>query len=413
MNPDENHRGAYNQDKPFHELAIGCERCHGPGKEHIEFHDASSVGASVKDPIVNPDKLTPELREAVCYQCHLSGAPRVTRYGRSDFDFRPGMHISDVWITFLKSGKNEGGKIKVVSQVEQMQLSQCFVQSKGEFGCISCHDPHRSPTPETRIGFYRDKCLTCHQNGTEQTECTEALDARKKNSPDDSCIKCHMPTLDADDIAHLALTDHRVHVPGDNYQVKAKEVDGFRVWNDKEVPDHAVARARTIALAASAFTSRNRSMAESASGNFKSFDPPAKDDLPLQEAVAQLYLVAGNYRQAMKIWNKLLEQHPRDQFLLDQISVAYQNADQLEEALPIYDRLFQVNNRRPSVLLRHLEVCKKLSKFKEGIKVAQRILELEPGIKSVHQWLDRAYRRTGDQNKAEHHRKLAEQIPSR
>ncbi|MEY3175750.1 MAG: hypothetical protein RLZZ436_3664, partial [Planctomycetota bacterium] len=45
-------------DPAFHELAIGCERCHGPGREHIEWHrrfaktDSKPTPAS-HDPIVN------------------------------------------------------------------------------------------------------------------------------------------------------------------------------------------------------------------------------------------------------------------------------------------------------------------------------------------------------------------------
>ena len=74
MNPIPQERNRFDEKKPFHELAIGCERCHGPGKKHIHFHEENHcrLGTNV-DPIVNPEKLSPELRDAVCYQCHLQG----------------------------------------------------------------------------------------------------------------------------------------------------------------------------------------------------------------------------------------------------------------------------------------------------------------------------------------------------
>jgi hypothetical protein len=72
-------------DPPFREIAIGCERCHGPGVNHIEFHQREeSVGS---DPIINPSRLDPGRREDVCTQCHLSGEGRFLRDG-SNFDLK-------------------------------------------------------------------------------------------------------------------------------------------------------------------------------------------------------------------------------------------------------------------------------------------------------------------------------------
>ena len=87
----ENH---YDPAKPFHELSIGCERCHGPGKEHVQMHLDGPVG---EDPfIVNPAKLEPRKRESVCNQCHLAGLWRQPRFGKSFLDFRPGQDLSEV-----------------------------------------------------------------------------------------------------------------------------------------------------------------------------------------------------------------------------------------------------------------------------------------------------------------------------
>jgi hypothetical protein len=54
--------------------AIGCERCHGPGERHAR--------SSGRRDVVNPARLEPALREAVCEQCHLQGEARVVRRGR-------------------------------------------------------------------------------------------------------------------------------------------------------------------------------------------------------------------------------------------------------------------------------------------------------------------------------------------
>src|SRR5262249_55424803 len=112
--------------------------------------------------IVNPRHLEPVLREAVCQQCHLQGEVRVVRRGRSLFDYRPGLPLHLFESAFTRLPENASGQ-KSVGHVEQIALSRCFQESKGRFGCISCHDPHELPAPEKKIAFYRGRCLQCHQ----------------------------------------------------------------------------------------------------------------------------------------------------------------------------------------------------------------------------------------------------------
>ena len=63
------------QQSAFSEMSIGCEKCHGPGKPHIEFHmsksESKSESGGAPDPIVNPGRLEIVARESVCNQCHL------------------------------------------------------------------------------------------------------------------------------------------------------------------------------------------------------------------------------------------------------------------------------------------------------------------------------------------------------
>jgi hypothetical protein len=187
----------------FHGLSIGCERCHGPG----ELHARRPGRIDGKDlTIVNPADLEPgELRESVCNQCHLQGVSRTNLPGRSSFDFRPGL-LLDAFVNISTSAYDPAMRGRAVGQVEQMRESLCYRQSGGQLGCISCHDPHRLPEAGERIAYYRGRCLECHAD----RGCSLPLPTRRTRSPEDDCTACHMPRKDATDVAHTALTDHRI-----------------------------------------------------------------------------------------------------------------------------------------------------------------------------------------------------------
>ena len=99
------------EDPPFLELGIGCERCHGPGKRHVEKFEADDWNADHETAedmlIVNPARLDRRLEESVCYQCHMGGKRRILRQGKSFHDFRPGMATEDVWTVFHRHKAGE------------------------------------------------------------------------------------------------------------------------------------------------------------------------------------------------------------------------------------------------------------------------------------------------------------------
>ena len=75
---------------PAGQLAIGCERCHGPGELHAAERARGVAPAGPDTSVVNPKHLSPDLRASVCAQCHLQGQERVDRRGRRRDEYRPG-----------------------------------------------------------------------------------------------------------------------------------------------------------------------------------------------------------------------------------------------------------------------------------------------------------------------------------
>jgi tetratricopeptide (TPR) repeat protein len=187
----------------FHEKAIGCENCHGPGSLHQDLHRAGKLSPDQEDlTIVHPGKLSRPLQEAVCAACHQSGPATVQLRGRRVTDYRPGMPLTDYRIHYRFAGAGEG--MTVVGHVEQLRLSACYQKSK-DLTCLSCHDPHQRSRPKDPTAYYRQKCLSCHSSQA----CALDEGQRRRQEPADSCAACHMPRGDTD-IPHIAFTHHRI-----------------------------------------------------------------------------------------------------------------------------------------------------------------------------------------------------------
>jgi hypothetical protein len=196
------------EHRPFQELSVGCENCHGPGDVHVEQRrKAAPLEGPVDPSIVNPAKLSPWLANNVCMACHENGDARVPQPGRSGLDYCPGTPLDDTIGLFsvpLKRGAED--KSPLLQHYSLMILSKCYLQSRGKLTCVTCHDPHVEPEGAEGVEFYRRKCLGCHT----ETSCAVPLAARMRKTPADDCAGCHMPKKKAAVISHSALTNHRI-----------------------------------------------------------------------------------------------------------------------------------------------------------------------------------------------------------
>jgi Tfp pilus assembly protein PilF len=198
-------RNAYEEPIPN---GIDCERCHGPGRLHVDRWSRGETPTGEGDPgIVNPKRLTAELRMQICFQCHLGDSKSTERVAKLDVpleDWRPGRQITTAMVPFRFSEATPHD-YGLSAQVDRLLLSRCYLESQGRMECVTCHDPHVTVYRKDRpADFFTSKCLGCH----EPAACTAPPATRKATSPPDDCVVCHMRKGEPSDHRHTDFTDH-------------------------------------------------------------------------------------------------------------------------------------------------------------------------------------------------------------
>lgn len=192
------HAGQRDPQTGLHvEAGIGCESCHGPGKEHI-------LGKGAVDKIWNSVDPTKS-----CASCHsgYNQAPNSTRF---PVGYRPGMTLEEVGFV-ANTFKADGAPVAMHHKgaVPQWQASahasaaltlnandhasdRCYECHSTEYvlaqeagqpfsvkdhpvndgvTCVTCHDPHGSNVPGQLREPAEELCASCHTGelGTNET----------------------------------------------------------------------------------------------------------------------------------------------------------------------------------------------------------------------------------------------------
>ena len=403
-------------DPVFFEQAIGCEKCHGPGGGHAEFH-AGGGGAAADDPLVRLGELSDWKLNQVCFQCHLNDDLRLTKYGRSHGDFRPGDDLSDTWMSFVRASEGRAANSDLaVGQVQQMMSSGCYAGSGGAMTCVTCHDPHKSVRGAEAVSHYRAACVSCHDGGPDV--CAEPLDARLAVTGDDSCVVCHMPKKASTDVVHVAHTDHRVpRVPAtpaagagkDRVRSLSGELTLF--GGDRvEATEAEIGRAGAIAVVRQAEKTGDVSAVAAAIPVLEEWVKVAPPDSEAQVALAQALTMVGEEAVALRVMERALETDPDHEYYLRQMLVLLHELRAADLAADYGRRLVAVNPYDFEYQGRLSHVLGRSGDPRGAIEAAKKAIELNPGVVQIHEWLANLYEATGDAEAADRHRRTAAKL---
>lgn len=196
------HSVNYNiRTKTVTEWNVGCERCHGPGSEHIEHPSRTNI--------VNPARLDNVQANDTCIQCHVQGRPLHNPVAGQYYDWPVGFDMGSKLASFWKLEGHILGKTGFyyfadgTAHKNRMQGND-FVQSvMYEHGvkCFSCHDAHGTGNGAELIKPGSLMCLECHGPGSPNGPYVRTIEDHTHHpagSPGSSCVACHMPKIETE-----------------------------------------------------------------------------------------------------------------------------------------------------------------------------------------------------------------------
>jgi len=193
------------------EWNVGCERCHGPGSEHVVH--------PTKENILNPGQMESVAASDTCIQCHSQGQPVSSPIEGKYYDwpvgYNVGLKLADFWkledctlgqTTFYYFADCTAHK----NRMQGNDFSQSVMYRRG-ITCAACHDVHGTGNYAQLRKPANVLCLDCHgpssPNGPRAATLEEHTHHKAGSSGSD-CITCHMPAIESEGVPGAFVHAH-------------------------------------------------------------------------------------------------------------------------------------------------------------------------------------------------------------
>lgn len=197
--------------KKVAEWNVGCERCHGPGSEHVEHPSRGNI--------LNPARMDYVAASDTCIQCHSQGRPLTVpiegRYYDWPVGYNVGLKLQDFWkledhaldeTNFYYFADGTAHK----NRMQGNDFVQSVMYRRG-VTCFSCHDAHGTDNYAQLRKPAEKICLDCHgplsPNGP-RTATLEEHTHHKDGSPGSQCVACHMPAIETEGVPGTYVHAH-------------------------------------------------------------------------------------------------------------------------------------------------------------------------------------------------------------
>jgi predicted CXXCH cytochrome family protein len=197
--------------KQVSEWNVGCERCHGPGSEHIAHPTSTNI--------LNPAEMDDVGSDDTCMQCHSQGRPRAGLIEGKAYDwpvgYYVGLHLADYWrLEDITLGQTDFMHFADGTAHKNRMQGNDFVQSlmyRHGVTCASCHDVHGTENYAQLREPASKLCLNCHGPGSPNGPHEATLEQHthhKTGGAGSECIACHMPKIESEGVPGSFVRSH-------------------------------------------------------------------------------------------------------------------------------------------------------------------------------------------------------------
>ena len=197
--------------KQVTEWNVGCERCHGPGSEHVAHPTRSNI--------LNPAEMDDVASTDTCIQCHSQGRPRAGLIEGKAWDWPVGYHVglrlADYWkLEDVTLGRTDFYYFPDGTAHKNRMQGNDFVQSvmyRHGVTCAACHDVHGTDNYAQLREPVDKLCLDCHGPGSPNGPHEATLEEHthhKRGSSGSQCVECHMAKIEGEGVPGSFVRSH-------------------------------------------------------------------------------------------------------------------------------------------------------------------------------------------------------------
>ena len=222
------HSVNYNiQTKTVTEWNVGCEKCHGPGSDHVKAPSRANIS--------NPARLDFVSANNVCIQCHSQGQPLKNPIAGNYYDWPVGFQVGENLRDFWKLEEHKLGETSFThfpdgtahkNRMQGNDFVQSVMYTRG-IKCFSCHDVHGTENRADLLKPANVLCLECHGPGSPNGPHTTTIEQHthhRAGSTGGECIACHMPQIEQT-IADVNVRSHTFRF------IPPAETDQYKIPN--------------------------------------------------------------------------------------------------------------------------------------------------------------------------------------
>jgi predicted CXXCH cytochrome family protein len=192
-------------------FGTNCERCHGPGSEHVAHYSAAAPPRGAARDIVVQTRLDAARNSMVCAQCHSFRDIFVQGYAAGDDYYNYFLPILEYDQPMDKDPAYwpDGRTRRFSNDAFGLWESQCFL--KGGASCVTCHVDAHDTGIEKNPQLRPDANILCTRCHEEIGKSVAAHTRHAERSAGSSCVECHMPRTVLSIKAEIR--DHSMSIP--------------------------------------------------------------------------------------------------------------------------------------------------------------------------------------------------------